>query len=122
MSDRPEDAVAVIELVEEREGYIKCPHCEDGMLKSVVDTRPTIVHHIESVRRRRVCPSCGGRATTYEIPAEVFDKLFKTQSGKHELAMRIVDIIDGEVRTELQRLLTGSPSGTTITPRPEDIL
>lgn len=42
---------------------MKCPYC--GSLESQVkDSRPTDDH--ASIRRRRVCPDCGGRFTTFE--------------------------------------------------------
>jgi transcriptional repressor NrdR len=42
---------------------MKCPYC--GSLDSQVkDSRPTDDH--ASIRRRRVCPDCGGRFTTFE--------------------------------------------------------
>ena len=116
-----DDAVAVYVPPTSDEGYIKCPNCRRGMLKDVKDSRPTTVFDIQSVRRRRVCSSCGQRATTYEIPDAVFGKLFKQQTAKQKLAARIVELIDNEVRTELTRLITGSTDGATYTPREEDI-
>jgi transcriptional regulator NrdR family protein len=47
---------------------ITCTHCLKGR-PTVADSR--CVDNI--VRRRRKCPSCGFRTTTYEIPSEVFD-------------------------------------------------
>lgn len=42
---------------------MRCPYC--GSLDSQVkDSRPTDDH--TSIRRRRVCPDCGGRFTTFE--------------------------------------------------------
>lgn len=42
---------------------MRCPYC--GSLDSQVkDSRPTDDH--SSIRRRRVCPDCGGRFTTFE--------------------------------------------------------
>ena len=42
---------------------MRCPYCssEDSQVK---DSRPTDDH--ASIRRRRVCPDCGGRFTTFE--------------------------------------------------------
>ena len=111
-----------VTVINEREGFIKCPLCPVGYLKDVRDSRPTTVHGIESVRRRRICTTCGARSTTYEIPGHVFERMFRMQGAKHALATRIVDIIDGEVRAEMQRLIRGSPDGTTLTPREEDIM
>jgi len=42
---------------------MRCPYC--GSLESQVkDSRPT--EDASSIRRRRVCPDCGGRFTTFE--------------------------------------------------------
>jgi transcriptional repressor NrdR len=42
---------------------MKCPYC--GSLETQVkDSRPT--EDATSIRRRRVCPDCGGRFTTFE--------------------------------------------------------
>ena len=42
---------------------MRCPYC--GSLDTQVkDSRPTDDH--ASIRRRRVCPDCGGRFTTFE--------------------------------------------------------
>lgn len=44
---------------------IPCPAC--GTRTSVLDSRPS---HVQFVRRRRECPSCGRRFTTMEVPYE----------------------------------------------------
>ena len=42
---------------------MRCPYC--GSLDTQVkDSRPT--EDASSIRRRRVCPDCGGRFTTFE--------------------------------------------------------
>ena len=42
---------------------MRCPYC--GSLETQVkDSRPT--EDASSIRRRRVCPDCGGRFTTFE--------------------------------------------------------
>ena len=44
---------------------MRCPYC--GSLDTQVkDSRPT--EDASSIRRRRVCPDCGGRFTTFERP------------------------------------------------------
>ena len=42
---------------------MRCPYCgnDDTQVK---DSRPT--EHSSAIRRRRICPSCGGRFTTFE--------------------------------------------------------
>ena len=54
---------------------MRCPFCNQDNSK-VVDSRP--VEDINSIRRRRMCESCGKRFTTYEkvetIPLSVIKK------------------------------------------------
>lgn len=54
---------------------VKCPFCNQDNTK-VVDSRP--VEDTNSIRRRRMCDSCGKRFTTYEkvetIPLSVIKK------------------------------------------------
>ena len=38
-----------------------------------------------SVRRRRICPKCGNRITTYEIRADYFDMLIEQEAELWEL-------------------------------------
>ena len=42
---------------------MRCPYC-GGLDTQVKDSRPT--EDASSIRRRRVCPDCGGRFTTFE--------------------------------------------------------
>jgi transcriptional repressor NrdR len=42
---------------------MRCPYC-GGLDTQVKDSRPT--DDASSIRRRRVCPDCGGRFTTFE--------------------------------------------------------
>ena len=42
---------------------MRCPYC-GGLETQVKDSRPT--EDSASIRRRRVCPDCGGRFTTFE--------------------------------------------------------
>lgn len=42
---------------------MRCPYCA-GENTQVKDSRPTEEH--AAIRRRRVCPDCGGRFTTFE--------------------------------------------------------
>jgi transcriptional repressor NrdR len=47
----------------ERRLHMRCPYC--GSLETQVkDSRPT--EDSSSIRRRRICPDCGGRFTTFE--------------------------------------------------------
>ena len=42
---------------------MRCPYC-GGLDTQVKDSRPT--DDSASIRRRRICPDCGGRFTTFE--------------------------------------------------------
>ena len=42
---------------------MRCPYC-GGLDTQVKDSRP--MKDSSSIRRRRVCPDCGGRFTTFE--------------------------------------------------------
>jgi transcriptional repressor NrdR len=42
---------------------MRCPYC-GGLETQVKDSRPT--EDASSIRRRRICPDCGGRFTTFE--------------------------------------------------------
>jgi len=42
---------------------VRCPYC-GGLETQVKDSRPSDDH--SAIRRRRVCPDCGGRFTTFE--------------------------------------------------------
>lgn len=42
---------------------MRCPYC-GGLETQVKDSRPSDDH--SAIRRRRVCPDCGGRFTTFE--------------------------------------------------------
>jgi transcriptional repressor NrdR len=42
---------------------VRCPYCS-SLDTQVKDSRPTEDH--SAIRRRRVCPDCGGRFTTFE--------------------------------------------------------
>ena len=51
---------------------ILCPECGSGKV-GVRDSRPYEINGIKVVRRRRLCHGCGGRFTTVEAPASLFD-------------------------------------------------
>lgn len=57
---------------------MKCPYCDNGST-SVVDTRESS----EKVRRRRECPECDRRFTTYET-VEKYDIRVVKRSGDAE--------------------------------------
>ena len=59
------------------------------------------------IRRRRHCPACNERFSTYELGAEVLDRIMRVQNAKMQLALRIVEMIDSEVRGEIVKRITG---------------
>ena len=62
-------------ILEKGESHMRCPYCNQDNTR-VVDSRP--VEETNSIRRRRLCDSCGRRFTTYEnveiIPLTVIKK------------------------------------------------
>ena len=59
---------------------MKCPFCETPDTK-VIDSRPTEDGH--AIRRRRECPACGKRFTTYEKLEEMLFLVVK-HDGRRE--------------------------------------
>lgn len=59
---------------------MKCPFCEEPDTK-VIDSRPTEDGH--AIRRRRECPACSKRFTTYEKIEEMFFMVVKAD-GRRE--------------------------------------
>lgn len=59
---------------------MRCPFCETPDTK-VIDSRPTEDGH--AIRRRRECPSCGKRFTTYEKLEEMLFMVVKND-GRRE--------------------------------------
>ncbi len=59
---------------------MKCPFCDTSDTK-VIDSRPTEDGH--AIRRRRECPSCGKRFTTYEKAEEMMFMVVKSD-GRRE--------------------------------------
>jgi transcriptional repressor NrdR len=57
---------------------MKCPYC-GGLETQVKDSRPT--EDATSIRRRRVCPDCGGRFTTFER-VQLRDLMVVKRSGR----------------------------------------
>ena len=72
---------------------MRCPYC--GSLETQVkDSRPT--EDASSIRRRRVCPDCGGRFTTFER-VQLRELMVLKKSGRRvpfdrEKLMRSIDI------------------------------
>ena len=59
---------------------MRCPFC-GNMETQVKDSRPAEDH--AAIRRRRLCPACGGRLTTYER-VQLRDLVVVKKTGKRE--------------------------------------
>ena len=59
---------------------MRCPFCGNGETQ-VKDSRPAEDH--ASIRRRRLCPACGGRFTTYER-VQLRDLVVVKKNGRRE--------------------------------------
>ncbi|MCQ2552753.1 MAG: transcriptional regulator NrdR [Clostridia bacterium] len=58
---------------------MKCPYCEELDTK-VIDSRPT--EEGKAIRRRRECPGCGKRFTTYEKVEETLFMVVKKDGSR----------------------------------------
>lgn len=67
-------------LVEPSESAMRCPYCASQNTQ-VKDSRPT--EEDAAIRRRRVCPDCGGRFTTFER-VQLRELLVVKRSGGRE--------------------------------------
>ncbi len=76
---------------------MRCPFC-GNIDTQVKDSRPADDH--VSIRRRRFCPSCGGRFTTYER-VQLRDLVVVKKSGKREAFDR--DKLERSIRIALQK-------------------
>ena len=76
---------------------MRCPFC-GNIDTQVKDSRPAEDH--VSIRRRRFCPACGGRFTTYER-VQLRDLVVVKKSGKREAFDR--DKLERSVRIALQK-------------------
>ena len=76
---------------------MRCPFC-GSVETQVKDSRPAEDH--VSIRRRRFCPACGGRFTTYER-VQLRDLVVVKKNGKREDFDR--DKLARSIRTALQK-------------------
>ena len=105
---------------------MKCPSCNSPDSR-VLDSRP--VEDGASIRRRRECPSCGRRFTTYEVidtvpiavvkrdgRREFFDKHKLTVGIERACQKRNVDAheVASEIETELQNSIVTEISSKRI--------
>ena len=90
---------------------MRCPYCS-SLETQVKDSRPT--EDASSIRRRRVCPDCGGRFTTFER-VQLRELVVVKKSGRRvpfdrDKLMRSVDValrkrpVDGE---RVERMVNG---------------
>lgn len=90
---------------------MRCPFCTSAATQ-VKDSRPTEDH--TSIRRRRICPDCGGRFTTFER-VQLRELMVKKKSGRtvafdrDKLANSVsVALRKREVESErIERLVSG---------------
>ena len=78
---------------------MRCPFC-GNIDTQVKDSRPAEDH--VSIRRRRFCPACGGRFTTYER-VQLRDLVVIKTSGKREDFDR--DKLERSIRISMQKRL-----------------
>ena len=76
---------------------MRCPFC-GNIDTQVKDSRPAEDH--VSIRRRRFCPACGGRFTTYER-VQLRDLVVVKTSGKREDFDR--DKLERSIRISMQK-------------------
>lgn len=76
---------------------MRCPFC-GNVDTQVKDSRPAEDH--VSIRRRRFCPSCAGRFTTYER-VQLRDLVVVKKSGKREAFDR--DKLERSIRIAMQK-------------------
>ena len=76
---------------------MRCPFC-GNIDTQVKDSRPAEDH--VSIRRRRFCPACGGRFTTYER-VQLLDLVVIKSSGKREDFDR--DKLERAIRIAMQK-------------------
>lgn len=76
---------------------MRCPFC-GNIDTQVKDSRPAEDH--VSIRRRRFCPSCGGRFTTYER-VQLRDLVVVKKSGRREPFDR--DKLERSIRIAMQK-------------------
>lgn len=69
-----------------------CPEC-GPVLSAVKDSRPVDVSGQRTIRRRRLCPKCDGRFTTYELSLDVAQSEIKGRLNRliHRLIDEIMD-------------------------------
>jgi transcriptional repressor NrdR len=88
----------ILEAVSDKKGEaMRCPFC-GNVDTQVKDSRPAEDH--VAIRRRRFCPACGGRFTTYER-VQLRDLVVVKTSGKREDFDR--DKLERSIRIAMQK-------------------
>lgn len=72
---------------------MKCPYCDETDTK-VIDSRPT--EEYKAIRRRRECPKCGKRFTTYEKVEEILFMVIKRDGSRESFDRN--KILNGIIR------------------------
>ncbi|UWQ00830.1 hypothetical protein K3X44_09910 [Aliiroseovarius crassostreae] len=66
----------------------QCPNC-GPVSATTSDSRPSKILGIQSTRRRRECPNCKARFTTYEIPESLIKDAF--HEAKKQMITNLVN-------------------------------
>jgi len=82
---------------EDKDEAMRCPYC-GSVETQVKDSRPAEDH--VAIRRRRFCPSCGGRFTTYER-VQLRDLVVIKSNGRREDFDR--DKLERSIRIALRK-------------------
>lgn len=77
---------------------MKCPYCEEIDTK-VIDSRPT--EEGKTIRRRRECPSCEKRFTTYEKAEEMLFMVVKRDGSRESFDRN--KVLNGMMRASQKR-------------------
>ncbi|MFP4632353.1 MAG: transcriptional regulator NrdR [Halobacteriota archaeon] len=119
---------------------MRCPNCSEDET-SVVDSRPTDGGH--AVRRRRECPDCDLRFTTYERlewqslqvrkrdgSVEPFDRgkllggvslAVEKRPVSREQAQRVVDDVEAQVKDDANRVVESETIGELVSEELRDL-
>ena len=105
---------------------MRCPYCNQDNTR-VVDSRP--VEETNSIRRRRLCDSCGRRFTTYEnvetIPLTVIKKNLNRACYKRPIASdkleAMIDAIEGDIFNAEDKEISSTKIGEIVMSHLKDL-
>ncbi len=80
---------------------MKCPYCDEPDTK-VIDSRPT--EEGKAIRRRRECPKCGKRFTTYEKVEDMIFMVVKRDGSRESFDRN--KVLNGIIRACEKRPVT----------------